>query len=90
MDGVDFFYVICVVLEIMEFNGFFLMVLVCGSSLVLMDVGVLLKVLVVGIVMGLVKEGECFVVLFDILGDEDYLGDMDFKVVGIEKGIIVL
>lgn len=85
-----FLYIICVVLEIIELNGFLLMVLVCGLLLVLMDVGVLVKVLVVGIVMGLVKEGDCFVVLFDILGDEDYLGDMDFKVVGIVEGIFVL
>lgn len=86
----EFFYIICVVFEIIEFNGFSLMVFVCGVFLVLMDVGVLVKVLVVGIVMGLVKEGEKFVVLIDIFGDEDYFGDMDFKVVGIDKGVIVL
>lgn len=84
-----FLYVICIVLDIIELNGLFLMVFVCGVLLLFMDVGVLLKVLVVGIVMGLVKEGECFVVFFDILGDEDYLGDMDFKVVGFVNGIIV-
>lgn len=85
----EFLYVVCVVFEIIEFNGLFLMVFVCGVFFVLMDVGVLIKVVVVGIVMGLVKEEEKFVVFLDILGDEDYLGDMDFKVVGICEGVIV-
>lgn len=86
----EFLYIVCVVFEIMEFNGLFLMVFVCGLLFVLMDAGVLIKVFVVGIVMGLVKEENDFVVLFDILGDEDYFGDMDFKVVGIVIGVIVL
>lgn len=80
----EFGYLICVVLEIIELNGLLLMVLVCGGCFVLMDVGVLMKVYVVGIVMGLIFEGNKFVVLIDIFGDEDYFGDMDFKVVGIE------
>lgn len=90
LDMDKFLYIVCVVFEIIEFNGFFFMVFVCGVFLVLMDVGVLIKVVVVGIVMGLVKEGDNYVVLFDILGDEDYLGDMDFKVVGFCDGIFVL
>ncbi len=60
---------------------------VCGSSLALMDAGVPVKAPVAGIAMGLVKEGERFVVLSDILGDEDHLGDMDFKVAGTAEGI---
>lgn len=85
-----FSYIVRVVFEIIEFNGFFFMVFVCGAFLALMDVGVSIKVVVAGIVMGLVKEGDNYVVLFDILGDEDYLGDMDFKVVGFRDGIFVL
>lgn len=76
----------------MELNGFFLMVIVCVGMFVLMDVGVVMKKLVLGIVMGLIKNvgEEKYVVLFDIFGDEDYLGDMDFKVIGICDGIIVI
>jgi ribonuclease PH len=71
-----------VVSEITESNGSSSMASVCGSSLAMMDAGVPLKAPVAGIAMGLVKEGNDFVVLSDILGDEDHLGDMDFKVAG--------
>lgn len=80
---------VCIVLEIMELNGLFFMVIVCGFFFLMMDVGIFIVWFVVGIVMGLIKEGDKFVVLLDILGDEDYLGDMDFKVVGIEVGVIL-
>lgn len=86
----DILYIVCVVFDILELNGLLLMVIVCVGILVLMDVGVKIKVLVFGIVMGLVIDDKgCYVIFLDILGDEDYLGDMDFKVCGIEKGIIV-
>jgi polyribonucleotide nucleotidyltransferase len=75
-------YTIRVVSEITESNGSSSMASVCGSSLALMDAGVPVKAPVAGIAMGLVKEGNDFVVLSDILGDEDHLGDMDFKVAG--------
>ena len=80
---------ICVVSEIAESNGSSSMASVCGSSLALMDAGVPIKSSVAGIAMGLVKEGDKHVVLSDILGDEDHLGDMDFKVAGNE-GITAL
>jgi polyribonucleotide nucleotidyltransferase len=80
-------YVIRVVSEITESNGSSSMASVCGSSLAMMDAGVPLKAPVAGIAMGLVKEGNDFVVLSDILGDEDHLGDMDFKVAGSSDGI---
>ncbi|MEN1940662.1 polyribonucleotide nucleotidyltransferase [Luteimonas sp. MJ246] len=83
-------YTIRVVSEITESNGSSSMASVCGSSLALMDAGVPIKAPVAGIAMGLVKEGEDYVVLSDILGDEDHLGDMDFKVAGTEKGISAL
>ncbi len=83
-------YTIRVVSEITESNGSSSMASVCGSSLALMDAGVPIKAPVAGIAMGLVKEGDDFVVLSDILGDEDHLGDMDFKVAGTEKGISAL
>ncbi|MCD9030905.1 polyribonucleotide nucleotidyltransferase [Luteimonas sp. Y-2-2-4F] len=83
-------YTIRVVSEITESNGSSSMASVCGSSLALMDAGVPLKAPVAGIAMGLVKEGDDYVVLSDILGDEDHLGDMDFKVAGTEKGISAL
>jgi polyribonucleotide nucleotidyltransferase len=83
-------YTIRVVSEITESNGSSSMASVCGSSLALMDAGVPIKAPVAGIAMGLVKEGEDFVVLSDILGDEDHLGDMDFKVAGTEKGVSAL
>ncbi|WP_269791577.1 polyribonucleotide nucleotidyltransferase [Stenotrophomonas sp. Iso1] len=83
-------YTIRVVSEITESNGSSSMASVCGSSLALMDAGVPVKSPVAGIAMGLVKEGERFVVLSDILGDEDHLGDMDFKVAGTSEGISAL
>ncbi|MEN1957243.1 polyribonucleotide nucleotidyltransferase [Luteimonas changyuni] len=83
-------YTIRVVSEITESNGSSSMASVCGSSLALMDAGVPIKAPVAGIAMGLVKEGDDYVVLSDILGDEDHLGDMDFKVAGTEKGISAL
>ena len=89
-DDADFPYAIRVVSEITESNGSSSMASVCGSSLALMDAGVPLKAPVAGIAMGLVKEGERFAVLSDILGDEDHLGDMDFKVAGSEAGITAL
>jgi len=86
----EFPYVIRVVSEITESNGSSSMASVCGSSLAMMDAGVPLKAPVAGIAMGLVKEGNDFVVLSDILGDEDHLGDMDFKVAGSAEGISAL
>lgn len=86
----DFPYAIRVVSEITESNGSSSMASVCGSSLALMDAGVPMKAPVAGIAMGLVKEGERFAVLSDILGDEDHLGDMDFKVAGTTNGITAL
>ncbi len=86
----DFPYVIRVVSEITESNGSSSMASVCGTSLALMDAGVNIKAPVAGIAMGLIKEGEKFVVLSDIMGDEDHLGDMDFKVAGSEAGISAL
>lgn len=83
-------YVLRVVSEITESNGSSSMASVCGSSLAMMDAGVPLKSPVAGIAMGLVKEGDDFVVLSDILGDEDHLGDMDFKVAGTQDGISAL
>jgi polyribonucleotide nucleotidyltransferase len=83
-------YTIRVVSEITESNGSSSMATVCSSSLSLMDAGVPLARPVAGIAMGLIKEGEKFAVLSDILGDEDHLGDMDFKVAGTEKGITAL
>lgn len=83
-------YVIRVVSEITESNGSSSMASVCGSSLALMDAGVPVSAPVAGIAMGLVKEGENFAVLSDILGDEDHLGDMDFKVAGSREGITAL
>ena len=86
----DFPYTVRVVSEIMESNGSSSMASVCGSSLSMMDAGVPLSAPVAGIAMGLVKEDDKFVVLTDILGDEDHLGDMDFKVAGTESGINAL
>jgi len=83
-------YTLRVVSEITESNGSSSMASVCGSSLAMMDAGVPLKAPVAGIAMGLVKEGDKFVVLSDILGDEDHLGDMDFKVAGSADGISAL
>ena len=91
MPSVDEFpYTVRVVSEITESNGSSSMASVCGTSLALMDAGVPIKSSVAGIAMGLVKEGDDFVVLSDILGDEDHLGDMDFKVAGTNTGITAL
>src|SRR3990172_8341167 len=79
-----------VVWEVRESNGSSSMATVCGSSLALMDAGVPTKTHVAGIAMGLIKEGNRFAVLTDILGDEDHLGDMDFKVAGTDNGITAL
>ena len=89
-DHHDFPYTIRVVSEITESNGSSSMATVCGTSLALMDAGVPLKRPTAGIAMGLIKEGDRFAVLSDILGDEDHLGDMDFKVAGTERGITSL
>ena len=89
-DSDRFPYVIRVVSDITESNGSSSMASVCGASLALMDAGVPLKAPVAGIAMGLVKEGERFAVLSDILGDEDHLGDMDFKVAGSANGVTAL
>ena len=86
----DFPYVVRVVSEITESNGSSSMASVCGTSLALMDAGVPIKAPVAGIAMGLIKEDNAYAVLTDILGDEDHLGDMDFKVAGTEKGITAL
>jgi polyribonucleotide nucleotidyltransferase len=86
----EFPFVIRVVSEILESNGSSSMATVCGTSLSLMHAGVPIKAPVSGIAMGLVKEGNRFAVLTDILGDEDHLGDMDFKVAGTEEGITAL
>ncbi|MEE8296212.1 MAG: polyribonucleotide nucleotidyltransferase, partial [Hyphomicrobium sp.] len=86
----EFPYTIRVVSEITESNGSSSMATVCGTSLALMDAGVPLKAPVAGIAMGLIKEGNDFAVLSDILGDEDHLGDMDFKVAGTEQGVTSL
>jgi polyribonucleotide nucleotidyltransferase len=91
MPGVeDFPYTIRIVSEITESNGSSSMATVCGTSLALMDAGVPLAKPVAGIAMGLIKEGEDFAVLTDILGDEDHLGDMDFKVAGTADGVTAL
>ncbi len=89
-DMTTFPYVIRVVSEILESNGSSSMASVCGTSLALMDAGVPIKASVAGVAMGLVKEGDRFSVLTDILGDEDHLGDMDFKVAGTRTGITAL
>ena len=86
----DFPYTVRVVSEITESNGSSSMASVCGSSLALMDAGVPMRAPVAGVAMGLVKEGERFAVLTDILGDEDHLGDMDFKVAGTAHGVTAL
>ncbi len=83
-------YVLRIVSEVLESNGSSSMATVCGTSLSLMDAGVPIKAPVAGVAMGLVKEGEKFAVLTDILGDEDHLGDMDFKVAGTASGVTAL
>jgi polyribonucleotide nucleotidyltransferase len=86
----EFPYTIRIVSEVLESNGSSSMATVCGASLALMDAGVALTEPVAGIAMGLVKEGDEFIILSDILGDEDHLGDMDFKVTGTESGITAI
>lgn len=86
----EFSYVLRVVSEITESNGSSSMATVCGTSLALMDAGVPIKSHVAGVAMGLVKEGDQYAVLTDILGDEDHLGDMDFKVAGTSQGVTAL
>ncbi len=83
----EFPYTIRVVSEVLESNGSSSMATVCGASLALMDAGVPVTDAVAGIAMGLIKEGDEFIILSDILGDEDHLGDMDFKVTGSDRGI---
>ncbi len=89
-DNEKFPYVLRTVSEIMESNGSSSMATVCGSTLSLMDAGVPIKAPVAGVAMGLMKEGDNAVILTDILGDEDHLGDMDFKVCGSRKGVTAL
>ena len=89
-DEMKFPYTIRIVSEILESNGSSSMATICGSSLSLMDAGVPLKAPVAGVAMGLIKDGDKTVILTDILGDEDHLGDMDFKVAGTKDGITAL
>ena len=89
-DMEEFPYVIRVVSEVTESNGSSSMATVCGTSLSLMDAGIPISAPVAGVAMGLIKEGDDYVVLTDILGDEDHLGDMDFKVAGTTEGITAL
>ncbi|HHL39013.1 MAG TPA: polyribonucleotide nucleotidyltransferase [Deltaproteobacteria bacterium] len=89
-EGTDFPYTVRVVSDILESNGSSSMATVCGASLSLMDAGVPVRTHVAGIAMGLIKEGDKVAVLSDILGDEDHLGDMDFKVAGTTDGITAL
>src|SRR5436190_13038922 len=89
-DKKAFPYVLRSTSEILESNGSSSMATVCGTTLALMDAGVPIKAPVAGIAMGLIKEGSKFAVLSDILGDEDALGDMDFKVAGTKNGITAL
>ena len=89
-DMTDFPYVVRVVSEITESSGSSSMASVCGTGMALMDAGVPIKAPVAGIAMGLIKEGDDFVVLSDIMGDEDHLGDMDFKVAGTKEGVTAL
>ncbi len=89
-DPADFPYALRVVSEITESNGSSSMASVCGTSLSLMDAGVPVKAPVAGVAMGLIKEGDRFAVLTDIMGDEDHLGDMDFKVAGTTEGVSAL
>src|SRR5690606_40931330 len=86
----DFQYTIRVVSEITESNGSSSMAAGCGGSLAMMDAGVPVKDHVAGVAMGLIKDGGKFAVLTDMLGDEDHLGDMDFKVAGTENGLTAL
>lgn len=89
-EGDDFPYTLRIVSEILESNGSSSMATVCGGALALLDAGVGIRAPVAGIAMGLIKEGDHFAVLSDILGDEDHLGDMDFKVAGTAEGVTAL
>ena len=89
-DNEDFPYTVRIVSDVLESNGSSSMATVCGSSLSLMDAGVPIEAPVAGIAMGLIKEGDSYIILSDILGDEDHLGDMDFKVCGTSEGITAL
>lgn len=86
----DFLYTIRVVSEVLESNGSSSMATVCGGTLAMMDAGIPIRDMVAGVAMGLIKEGDQVIVLSDILGDEDHLGDMDFKVVGTGEGVTAL
>ncbi len=89
-DSKDFLYTIRIVSEVLESNGSSSMATVCGGTLAMMDAGIPVKDMVAGAAMGLIKDGDEFIILSDILGDEDHLGDMDFKVAGTETGITAL
>ena len=89
-DKEDFDYTIRIVSEVLESNGSSSMAAICGGTLSLMDAGVKIAKPVAGVAMGLIKEGDAFAVLTDILGDEDHLGDMDFKVAGTDEGVTAL
>ncbi len=86
----DFLYTIRIVSEVLESNGSSSMATVCGGTLAMMDAGIPIRDMVAGVAMGLIKEGDEYIILSDILGDEDHLGDMDFKVAGTEEGISAL
>lgn len=86
----DFLYTIRIVSEVLESNGSSSMATVCGGTLAMMDAGIPIRDMVAGVAMGLIKEGQEVIILTDILGDEDHLGDMDFKVAGTEEGITAL
>jgi len=86
----DFLYTIRIVSEVLESNGSSSMATVCGGTLAMMDAGIPIRDMVAGVAMGLIKGGDEVIVLSDILGDEDHLGDMDFKVVGTEEGVTAL
>jgi polyribonucleotide nucleotidyltransferase len=90
LPGADFPYTIRIVSEVLESNGSSSMATVCGGALSLLDAGAKIKAPVAGIAMGLIKEGDKFAILSDILGDEDHLGDMDFKVAGTAEGVTAL
>ena len=86
----DFMYTIRIVSEVLESNGSSSMATVCGGTMAMMDAGIPIRDMVAGVAMGLIKEGDDVVILSDILGDEDHLGDMDFKVAGTEEGVTAL
>ncbi|OCC15449.1 Polyribonucleotide nucleotidyltransferase [Dissulfuribacter thermophilus] len=86
----DFLYTIRIVSEVLESNGSSSMATVCGGTLAMMDAGIPIRDMVAGVAMGLIKEGDEVIILTDIIGDEDHLGDMDFKVAGTEEGVTAL